>query len=88
MNKYSISPKWEENEIKVPQPDDIETIDKYVRDTLLDFKLYKINGYIKEIEEQVFKTQGEEQLEWLKTLQRSINIRNDIAKQLGRVMIP
>lgn len=88
MSQYIISPKWEENEIKVPRPEEKETIDKYVRETLLDFKLYKINGYINELKQRVFKEEGEDQLNSLNLLQHYINIRNTIAKQLGRVMIP
>ena len=88
MSQYIISPKWEENEIKVPRPEEKETIDKYVRETLLDFKLYKINGYINELKQRIFKEEGEDQLNSLNLLQHYINIRNTIAKQLGRVMIP
>ena len=86
---YVISPNWEEkNEIKVPRPEDKETMDKYVKDTLLDFKLYKVNGYIDEVKKRILIETSEEQLNLLKLLQNYIKIRNDIAKLLGRVMIP
>lgn len=86
---YVISPNWEEkNEIKVPRPEDKETMDKYVKDTLLDFKLYKVNGYIDEVKKRILIETGEEQLNLLKLLQNYIKIRNDIAKLLGRVLIP
>lgn len=86
---YVISPNWEEkNEIKVPRPEDKETMDKYVKDTLLDFKLYKVKGYIKEVNKRLLIETGEEQLNLLKLLQNYIKIRNDIAKLLGRVLIP
>ena len=86
---YVISPNWEEkNEIKVPRPEDKETMDKYVKDTLLDFKLYKINGYIDEVKKRILLEEGEFQLELLNLLKNYLEIRNNIAKLLGRVMIP
>ncbi|MEE0889387.1 MAG: DNA primase [Bacteroidales bacterium] len=86
---YVISPNWEEkNEIKVPRPENKETMDKYVRDTLLDFKLYKINGYIEDVKKRIPLAEGEFQIELLNLLQNYLNIRNDIAKLLGRVFIP
>ncbi len=86
---YVISPNWEEkNEIKVPRPEDKETMDKYVKDTLLDFKLYKINGYIDEVKKRILLEEGEFQLELLNLLKNYLEIRNNIAKLLGRVLIP
>ncbi|MEE1252243.1 MAG: toprim domain-containing protein, partial [Bacteroidales bacterium] len=86
---YVISPNWEEkNEIKVPRPENKETMDKYVRDTLLDFKLYKINGYIEDVKKRIPLEEGEFQLELLNLLRSYLEIRNNIAKLLGRVMIP
>lgn len=86
---YVISPNWEEkNEIKVPRPENKETMDKYVRDTLLDFKLYKINGYIEDVKKRIPLEEGEFQLELLNLLKSYLEIRNNIAKLLGRVMIP
>lgn len=87
MNPYSISPKWKENEIKVPMPEDKETIDKYVRETLLDFKLHKISEYIKDLEKRIPFEEGEFQLELFSLLKSYLDIRNNIAKQLGRVII-
>jgi DNA primase len=89
MTPYVVSPNWEEkNEIKVPRPENKETMDKYVRDTLLDFKLYKINGYIEDVKKRIPFAEGEFQIELLNLLQNYLNIRNDIAKLLGRVFIP
>jgi DNA primase len=89
MTPYVVSPNWEEkNEIKVPRPENKETMDKYVRDTLLDFKLYKINGYIEDVKKRIPLAEGEFQIELLNLLQNYLNIRNDIAKLLGRVFIP
>ncbi len=86
---YVVSPNWEEkNEIKIPRPENKETMDKYVRDTLLDFKLYKVNGYIEEVKKRLPFEQGDEQLGMLNLLQEYLEIRNNIAKLLGRVMIP
>ncbi|MBO7225362.1 MAG: hypothetical protein J6V35_05575, partial [Bacteroidales bacterium] len=86
---YVISPNWEEkNEIKVPRPENKETMDKYVRDTLLDFKLYKINGYIEDVKKRIPLAEGEFLIELLNLLQNYLKIRNDIAKLLGRVFIP
>ena len=86
---YVISPNWEEkNEIKVPRPENKETMDKYVRDTLLDFKLYKINGYIEDVKKRIPLEEGEFQLELLNLLKSYLEIRNNIAKLLGRVFIP
>jgi DNA primase len=85
---YVISPNWEEkNEIKVPRPENKETMDKYVRDTLLDFKLYKINGYIEDVKKRIPLEEGEFQLDLLNLLKSYLEIRNNIAKLLGRVMI-
>ena len=44
------------------------------------------NAVLDEIDN--FKEEGEDQLNSLNLLQHYINIRNTIAKQLGRVMIP
>lgn len=89
MTPYVISPNWEEkNEIKVPRPENKDTMDKYVRDTLLDFKLYKINGYIEDVKKRIPLAEGEFQIELLNLLQNYLNIRNNIAKLLGRVFIP
>ena len=86
---YVISPNWEEkNEIKVPRPENKETMDKYVRDTLLDFKLYKINGYIEDVKRRIPLEEGEFQLDLLNLLKSYLDIRNNIAKLLGRVLIP
>jgi DNA primase len=86
---YVISPNWEEkNEIKVPRPENKETMDKYVRDTLLDFKLYKINGYIEDVKKRIPLEEGEFQLDLLNLLKSYLEIRNNIAKLLGRVFIP
>lgn len=86
---YVISPNWEEkNEIKVPRPENKETMDKYVRDTLLDFKLYKINGYIEDVKKRIPLAEGEFQLDLLNLLKSYLDIRNNIAKLLGRVFIP
>ncbi len=86
---YVISPNWEEkNEIKVPRPENKETMDKYVRDTLLDFKLYKINGYIEDVKKRIPLEEGEFQLDLLNLLKSYLDIRNNIAKLLGRVFIP
>lgn len=88
MNQYVISPYWEEkNEIKVPRPENKETMDKYIKDTLLDFKLYKINGYIEDVKKIIPLEEGESQLELLNVLTSYLGIRNNIAKLLGRVMI-
>jgi hypothetical protein len=72
----------------VPRPENKETMDKYVKDTLLDFKLYKINGYIEDVKKRIPFAEGEFQIELLNLLQNYLNIRNDIAKLLGRVFIP
>ena len=86
---YVISPNWEEkNEIKVPRPENKETMDKYVKDTLLDFKLYKINGYIEDVKKRIPLEEGEFQLDLLNLLKSYLEIRNNIAKLLGRVFIP
>jgi hypothetical protein len=63
-------------------------MDKYVKDTLLDFKLYKINGYIEDVKKRIPLAEGEFLVELINLLQNYLNIRNDIAKLLGRVMIP
>ncbi len=85
---YVISPNWEEkNEIKVPRPENKDTMDKYIKDSLLDFKLHKINGYIEDVKKRIPLAEGEFQIELLNLLQNYLNIRNDIAKLLGRVMI-
>ena len=63
-------------------------MNKYVRDTLLDFKLYKINGYIEDVKKRIPLAEGEFLVELLNLLQNYLNIRNNIAKLLGRVFIP
>jgi hypothetical protein len=63
-------------------------MDKYVKDTLLDFKLYKINGYIEDVKKRIPLAEGEFLVELLNLLQNYLKIRNDIAKLLGRVFIP
>lgn len=88
MTPYVISPNWEEkNEIKVPRPENKETMDKYIKDSLLDFKLHKINEYIEDVKKRIPLAEGDYQLELLNILTSYLGIRNNIAKLLGRVMI-
>ena len=89
LNEFHVdAPAEEKNEIKVPRPENKETMDKYVRDTLLDFKLYKINGYIEDVKKRIPLEEGEFQLDLLNLLKSYLDIRNNIAKLLGRVFIP
>ena len=88
MTPYVISPNWEEkNEIKVPRPENKDTMDKYIKDSLLDFKLHKINEYIEDVKKRIPLAEGDYQLELLNVLTSYLGIRNNIAKLLGRVMI-
>lgn len=81
-----ISPLWLEKNISVPDKESKEVIDRLVSDTLLRFKLHKVNAYIKQVNEAIKTTTDPDvMMELLFKHKQFTLIRNKIAKQLRQV---
>lgn len=81
-----ISPLWLEKNISVPDKESKEVIDRLVSDTLLRFKLHKVNAYIKQVNEAIKTTTDPNvMMELLFKHKQFTLIRNKIAKQLRQV---
>ena len=81
-----ISPLWSEKNISVPDKESKEVIDRLISDTLLRFKLHKVNAYIKQVNEAIKTTTEPEAMMGLVIKHKQFTlIRNKIAKQLHQV---
>lgn len=81
-----ISPLWSEKNISVPDKEGKEVIDRLISDTLLRFKLHKVNAYIKQVNEAIkTTTEPEAMMELVIKHKQFTLIRNKIAKQLHQV---
>lgn len=81
-----ISPLWSEKNISVPDKESKEVIDRLISDTLLRFKLHKVNAYIKQVNEAIkTTTEPEAMMELIIKHKQFTLIRNKIAKQLHQV---
>lgn len=81
-----ISPLWSEKNISVPDKESKEVIDRLISDTLLRFKLHKVNAYIKQVNEAIkTTTEPEAMMELVIKHKQFMLIRNKIAKQLHQV---
>lgn len=81
-----ISPLWSEKNISVPDKESKEVIDRLISDTLLRFKLHKVNAYIKQVNEAIkTTTEPEAMMELVIKHKQFALIRNKIAKQLHQV---
>lgn len=81
-----ISPLWSEKNISVPDKESKEVIDRLISDTLLRFKLHKVNAYIKQVNEAIkTTTEPEAMMELVIKYKQFTLIRNKIAKQLHQV---
>lgn len=81
-----ISPLWSEKNISVPDKESKEVIDRLISDTLLRFKLHKVNAYIKQVNEAIkTTTEPEAMMELVIKHKQFTLIRNKIAKQLHQV---
>ena len=81
-----ISPLWLEKNISVPDKESKEVIDRLISDTLLRFKLHKVNTYIKQVNEAIKTTTDPDvMMELLFKHKQFTLIRNKIAKQLRQV---
>lgn len=81
-----ISPLWSEKNISVPDKESKEVIDRFISDTLLRFKLHKVNAYIKQVNEAIkTTTEPEAMMELVIKHKQFTLIRNKIAKQLHQV---
>ena len=81
-----ISPLWLEKNISVPDKESKEVIDRLISDTLLRFKLHKVNAYIKQVNEAIkTTTEPEAMMELVIKHKQFTLIRNKIAKQLHQV---
>ena len=81
-----ISPLWSEKNISVPDKESKEVIDRLISDTLLRFKLHKVNVYIKQVNEAIkTTTEPEAMMELVIKHKQFTLIRNKIAKQLHQV---
>ena len=82
----TISPLWTEKNVSVPKPEDQDIRDKLIFQSLLSFKLSKINSYIKKINEKISKTTDPDKaFELLSENKRLTDLRNKIAAMLNRV---
>ena len=81
-----ISPLWSEKNISVSDKESKEVIDRLISDTLLRFKLHKVNAYIKQVNEAIkTTTEPEAMMELVIKHKQFTLIRNKIAKQLHQV---
>lgn len=81
-----ISSLWSEKNISVPDKESKEVIDRLISDTLLRFKLHKVNAYIKQVNEAIkTTTEPEAMMELVIKHKQFTLIRNKIAKQLHQV---
>ncbi len=81
-----ISPLWLEKNISVPDKESKDVIDRLISDTLLRFKLHKVNAYIKQVNEAIkTTTEPDVMMELLFKHKQFTLIRNKIAKQLRQV---
>lgn len=81
-----ISPLWSEKNISVPDKESKEVIGRLISDTLLRFKLHKVNAYIKQVNEAIkTTTEPEAMMELVIKHKQFTLIRNKIAKQLHQV---
>ena len=82
----TISPRWPEKNVSVPKPEDQDRRDQHIFESLLSFKLDKINSYIDKINEKISKTTDpDKSSELLRENKRLTDLRNKIAAILKRV---
>ena len=82
----TISPLWTEKNVSVPKPEDQDRRDQHIFESLLSFKLDKINSYIDKINEKISKTTDpDKSSELLRENKRLTDLRNKIAAMLNRV---
>lgn len=88
VEKREISPLWEQKNVSVPSLDSEEVINRLVNETLLRFKLHKINAKIKQLNAQIKDEKDEdEKLLLSMSHQQYVALRNKIAKKLKFVKI-
>ena len=81
-----LSPLWIEKNIPVASLEDDEVFDKYVIETLLRFKLQKINATIRDIKEQLKEIKDPQESSILLYEYKKItDRRNFISKKLNQV---
>lgn len=81
-----ISPLWLEKRVSVPDIESSEVVDRFVSDTLLRFKLHKVNAYIKQVNKAIKETTDTENImELLFKNKQFTDIRNRIANKLNQV---
>ncbi len=85
---HSVSEKWQSRwQISVPKPDSQERIDLDVKDSLLSFKLKKLDKKIDTLSKKIQSPDSEEELMIsLAELQQLKEIRVQIARELKRVV--
>ncbi len=87
VKTYSVSENWSKKfQIHVPAPDSQEKLDIDVRDSLLSFKMKKLDKRILHLTEQIETAAEEEALILLSELLPLKQIRAKIAKELNRVI--
>lgn len=86
VEKREISPLWEQKNVSVPSLDSEEVINRLVNETLLRFKLHKINAKIKQLNAQIKEEKDEgECFMLLSESKQYTDLRNKIAKKLNQV---
>lgn len=86
MGEREISPLWCEKNVSVPTLDNPDVLDRLVIDTLLRFKLHKINAEIKNLNSQLKEEKDEDKiLDLLLMNKQYTDLRNRIAKKLNQV---
>ncbi len=84
-----ISPKWEEKVGNAPSLQNQEAIDKEILDTLLTFKLCKVEGFIKKLSSEMAQTTDpDDQLLLLQKSMQLAKLKTAITTRLHRCNIP
>ncbi len=84
-----ISPKWEEKVGNAPSLQNQEAIDKEILDTLLTFKLCKVEGFIKKLSSEMAQTtDSDDQLLLLQKSMQLAKLKTAITTRLHRCNIP
>lgn len=88
INNYKISDLWQEKwGISVPNPDNQELIDRYVKECLLSLKINKLEKKIQKIKDEIKTQENEDDILILISKQNSLlKIKQIIAKELNRII--
>lgn len=83
INPYSTSPLWESKyNVVIPDLENKHTIDLHIKQTLLHFKLHKIESIIRDLYQQLKNSTEEDPINTLQRIKNYTQQRNHIAQAL------